>query len=194
MSAEVEGGAESIEQAGEQRQDAPRVYVADLAAYNNGYLHGVWVDATQEPAAMWEDVSTMLARSPVAGAEELAIHDYENFGPLQLSEYESIDTVSRIGRGYAEHGAAFLHWVSYIGTSDLSEIDRFEDAYLGTYESIRDLGEEMAGAEEIEGIVETHLPEFIQPYVSVDFEAFGRDLASDFHVAETSGGVFVFAP
>ena len=26
----------------------PSIYVADLAAYNNGYLHGVWIDATQE--------------------------------------------------------------------------------------------------------------------------------------------------
>ncbi|WP_202940975.1 antirestriction protein ArdA [Alteromonas macleodii] len=23
------------------------IYVADLAAYNNGILHGVWIDATQ---------------------------------------------------------------------------------------------------------------------------------------------------
>lgn len=25
-----------------------RVYVTDLAAYNNGFLHGVWIDATLE--------------------------------------------------------------------------------------------------------------------------------------------------
>ena len=25
-----------------------RIYVADLAAYNNGKLHGVWIDATQD--------------------------------------------------------------------------------------------------------------------------------------------------
>jgi hypothetical protein len=23
----------------------PKIYVADLAACNNGYLHGVWIDA-----------------------------------------------------------------------------------------------------------------------------------------------------
>ena len=25
----------------------PRIYVACLAAYNNGYLHGAWIDADQ---------------------------------------------------------------------------------------------------------------------------------------------------
>ena len=25
-----------------------RIYVADLAAYNAGYLHGVWIDASQD--------------------------------------------------------------------------------------------------------------------------------------------------
>jgi antirestriction protein len=25
----------------------PRIYVACLAAYNNGNLHGAWIDATQ---------------------------------------------------------------------------------------------------------------------------------------------------
>ena len=27
----------------------PRIYVACLAAYNNGHLHGAWIDAAQEP-------------------------------------------------------------------------------------------------------------------------------------------------
>ena len=30
----------------------PRIYVADLAAYNAGRLHGVWIDATQDVEAM----------------------------------------------------------------------------------------------------------------------------------------------
>ena len=28
--------------------DEIRIYVADLAAYNNGKLHGVWIDATSD--------------------------------------------------------------------------------------------------------------------------------------------------
>ena len=38
----------------------------------------------------------MLARSPMPGAEEWAIHDYEGFGPLRLGEYEDLGTISQI--------------------------------------------------------------------------------------------------
>lgn len=177
-----------------ERDDLPRIYVADLAAYNNGMLHGRWVDATQEPEQLWEQINTMLAASPIAGAEEFAIHDYDNFGPVRLSEYESIATVSRIARGFVEHGESFLHWVSYIGTSDPEGIDAFEDHYLGSYESYRDLGEELAGADEIDRLIEAHLPEFIQPYVRVDYEGFGADLASGCVAAEGNGAIYVFDP
>lgn len=176
------------------REDVPRIYVADIAAYNNGYMFGEWIDATQEPEAMWEQITGMLGRSPIPGAEEHAIHDFDNFGPVQLSEFESIDTVAKIGQGAMEHGRAFLHWVAYIGTSDPDGIDRFEDHYLGQYDSYRELGEELAGAEEIDRLIEEHLPEFIQPYVQVDYEAFGSDMASGCHTAEDDGAIYVFDP
>ncbi|MDR0779720.1 MAG: antirestriction protein ArdA, partial [Pseudomonadales bacterium] len=61
----------------------PRIYVACLAAYNNGILHGAWLDAAQEPEALQNEVRDMLAASPIAGAEEWAIHDYEGFGEIR---------------------------------------------------------------------------------------------------------------
>jgi len=42
-----------------------RIYVADLAAYNAGHLHGVWIDATLELDDIQAQVRTMLAASPV---------------------------------------------------------------------------------------------------------------------------------
>ena len=47
----------------------PRIYVVCLAAYNNGYLHGAWISAAQEPWSIYDDVKAMLAASPIAGAE-----------------------------------------------------------------------------------------------------------------------------
>ncbi|MCT8003625.1 antirestriction protein ArdA [Sphingomonas sanguinis] len=55
----------------------PRIYVACLAAYNNGYLHGTWIDADQDADQIRDEIAAMLARSPVEDAEEYAIHDYE---------------------------------------------------------------------------------------------------------------------
>jgi antirestriction protein len=53
----------------------PRIYVACLAAYNNGYLHGAWIDADQDTDQIRDEIAAMLARSPVEDVEEYAIHD-----------------------------------------------------------------------------------------------------------------------
>ncbi|WP_035551660.1 antirestriction protein ArdA, partial [Hyphomonas atlantica] len=51
-----------------------RIYVACLASYNNGHLHGRWIYANQSAAAIWALVSDMLKDSPIEEAEEWAIH------------------------------------------------------------------------------------------------------------------------
>ena len=76
----------------------PRIYVACLAAYNAGILHGAWIDADQPADDMYAAVREILAASPMPGAEEWAIHDYEGFGPLSLSEWESFERVSAIAQ------------------------------------------------------------------------------------------------
>ena len=55
-------------------QDPTRIYVACLASYNNGTLHGRWIDATQGEAHIWHETRAMLATSPEPDAEEWAIH------------------------------------------------------------------------------------------------------------------------
>jgi hypothetical protein len=42
----------------------PKIYVADLAAYNAGKLRGIWIDAAQEPDEIRAEVQAMLAGSP----------------------------------------------------------------------------------------------------------------------------------
>lgn len=52
-----------------------RIYVACLAAYNSGYLHGVWIDATAEIDDIQDQINSMLESSfvlqssPVEGAK-----------------------------------------------------------------------------------------------------------------------------
>ena len=62
------------------------IYVACLAAYNNGKLHGCWIDATQELDDIQDQINSMLVSSPEEDAEEYAIHDYEGFGSYSLGE------------------------------------------------------------------------------------------------------------
>ena len=64
----------------------PRFYVAYLAAYNSGNLHGAWMAAAQEPWSIYDDVKRCWRNPPVAGAEEWAIHDYEDFSGVGIEE------------------------------------------------------------------------------------------------------------
>jgi antirestriction protein len=173
---------------------APRIYVASLSDYNDGRLVGCWIDAAAEPDDLATEVSDMLARSPSPDAEEWAIHDYEGFGPLTLSEYEDLAIVSAVARGVVEHGEAFAHWAAVIGTADPEELARFEDAYLGVYESLERYAEEFLDDLGYLDAVEAAVPEGMQPYVNVDIAGFARDLelASDIVISEGSEGVHVF--
>ena len=76
------------------KKETPKIYVADLAAYVNGRLHGRWIEANQDPEDIHQEIQEMLAESPEPSAEEHAIHDYEHFGSFHLAEYEDIETVS----------------------------------------------------------------------------------------------------
>ena len=38
----------------------PRIYVASLSDYNAGILHGVWLDAAQEPDELQAHIDLML--------------------------------------------------------------------------------------------------------------------------------------
>ena len=133
-----EGGEQDENDEGPEqlRQAPPRIYVASLADYNEGRLHGAWLDVRGELRELEEGVRAMLAASKVPGAEEWAIHDYEGFAPLRLGEYESLERIARIGRGIARHGEAFKHWTAIEGITRLDLVTGFEDAYRGHWQSV----------------------------------------------------------
>lgn len=66
--------------------DTPKIYVADLEAYNSGKLVGQWMDLTDYDSAeeLMEAIQKFLIKS---GGEEYAIHDFENFPRSLYSEY-----------------------------------------------------------------------------------------------------------
>lgn len=43
--------------------DVPRIYVACLASYNNGTLHGAWIDCDQDADDIREEIADMLRKS-----------------------------------------------------------------------------------------------------------------------------------
>lgn len=153
-----------------------KIYVACLAAYNNGILHGRWIDATLGEDHIWEGIKTMLAASPIPRAEEHAIHDYEGFEGVSIREYDSVQHVAELAAFIEEHGAIAGKLVEHFG--DLEEAkEALEDRYCGVHSSVADFAQEIT--EET-----TQIPQNLQNYI--DYERMARDLEmSDILAIET---------
>lgn len=175
----------------EPRPDSARIYAASLSDYNNGRLHGAWIDADQDREAIGEAIEEMLASSHFGPAEEFAIHDYDGFGPVRLSEYESLEDIAKLGQGIAEHGQAYAYLAAHLDRAEWYLLDRFEDLYLGHWTSAGEYAEQFL--EDIGIDLDGIGPELLQPYITLDLDAFARDLADDYLMAEDpDGGVYVF--
>ncbi len=172
---------------------APRIYVASLSDYNAGRLHGEWIDASQEFEDIERAVKHMLARSPTPGAEEYAIHDHEGFGPLNIDEYLPLRAVARLAIGIAQHGAAFAAWAHGLDSVHLTDdyLDRFEEFYVGTFDSMLEFAQEQLDSWGID--FEEIGPEPLRPYIRFDLTAYARDLSYDHRIqTDPEGQVHVF--
>jgi len=151
----------------------PRIYVACLAAYNNGHLHGCWIEVGDDADAIREEIAAMLAASPIPAAEEAAIHDYDGFESVELDEYVSIDHVVALAAFIESHGTLGAKVLANF-CGDLSEAEAAFDGYAGAYES---------GADFAQNLTEdtTEIPSTMTPYI--DYEVMARDM-------ELNGDVF----
>jgi len=176
----------------------PRIYVASLSDYNAGDLHGEWIAADQDTDQLQADIEEMLATSPSTKrgetAEEWAIHDYAGFGGLLINEYESLERISRIASGIAEHGPAFAAWVDVCDGCD-EQLDDFLDHFIGQFDSRAAFGDQLVDDYDIERVLDQALPGFMRSFVQIDAERAVRELeiGGDLTVTEADEeGVYVF--
>ncbi len=166
-----------------------RIYVACLAAYNNAILHGWWIDADQGVEHIQEQVAAMLAASPEPDAEEWAIHDYEGFDGLSLSEWEGFTQVCEKADFVAEHGQLGAMIADYYGGDLKDAREALEDRYCGEWRNVTEYAEHLT--EETGGL--EGIPDHIAPYI--DYEAMARDMEAggDIITIETGlGEIHIF--
>ena len=173
----------------------PRVYVACLASYNNGTLHGAWINLEGADAdTIQEEIDAMLAASPAPDAEEYAIHDHEGLCGLLSGESASADELAEIAEAIEEIGddaEAFEAYCNCYGAngapSDL--VEQFREAFQGVWGSEQDFAENLA---DDTGLLDD-APETLRTYF--DWEAWTRDLfmGGDYSSHDVSGGVAVFS-
>lgn len=108
----------------------------------------------------------MLKASPIAGAEEHAIHDYEGFEGAQIEEYSSVEYVCAVAEFIEEHGILAGKLIEHFCNLEDAK-QALDDSYRGVYSSVADYARELT--EQC-----TNIPENLQLYI--DWEAMGRDI------------------
>lgn len=148
------------------QQGEIRIYVACLASYNSGILHGSWIDACQDLGTIWDDIKAMLKASPEKATEEYAIHDYEGFEGARIQEYTSVETVHALAAFIDEHGELGGKILEYYGDLDDART-ALNNNYHGVYKSVSEFAEELTEQT-------TEIPESLRHYI--DYERMARDL------------------
>ena len=149
-----------------------KIYVADLAKYNEGTLHGKWITLPNEH--LWNEVQEMLGSN-----EEWAIHDYE--APFNISEYEDLDKLNTIAEKYQELDDQDIKKINYLidnnGSTFDEAIEKYEDVDLYEDMSLEDMAYEL---------VENGCFGEINPTIAnyIDYEAIARDLSFDYTVID----------
>jgi antirestriction protein len=186
----------------------PRIYVACLASYNSGILHGKWIDATSDRDEMQEAIDAILRASPcpnvtvthaetgeeVPSAEEWAIHDYDTFP--DMGEYPGLDAVAEmadlIETAQDEHGISYDDFQPIANNwhGNLDDIRSALENFAGIYDTLRDYADEMAEeAMDAEGLAQNSTA---RRYF--DYDSYARDIEIEYTVIDCPSGVAVFYP
>jgi antirestriction protein len=188
---------EQVAPAEQSRRVSPQIWIGSLADYNKGDLHGKWLDAAREPEEIHGDIQAMLASGPAArrgeAPEEWGIFDYEGFGDLRLGEYEAIEDVARLAIGIAEHGMSFGAWVEEAGRENATA-ENFTEAYCGHFGSAADYAEQLVDDVEGKELLETAMPEWLRPYITIDYDALASDmeLGGDIFTARLKTAAYMY--
>ncbi len=167
--------------------DSPSVWVGCLAAYNNGILHGRWIDLDGlDVDELQEAIQAVLADSPEPAAEEWGFFDHSGFHGSNVSENPDLDKLIELVELLGEHGPAYAAYASMVG-EDYATGQGFEDAYRGEWESERAYAEDL-----FDGCYLSEVPENVQPYI--DYDKWAQDVFIDgcYSAPNPAGGVFVF--
>lgn len=115
----------------------PKIYVACLAAYNEGILYGSWIDIANDQDHLCEKIQVMLKNSPIKNASEWAIHDHD-FGGISISENEDLGHLVNLAEFINEHQELGIELLKFTH-NDLNESERLiNDCYYGEHKSEED--------------------------------------------------------
>ena len=175
------------------------IYIADLAAYNNGILHGKHVNVLGGIDSMRDCLKEVLETSPMLElygkeAEEWAIHDYEGFGNIRVN-YCGFETLYNLALLIEEYGE---YIVNELITGDYAYGDNMDqkieavhkimqDDYIGCYTSLQEYAHQF-----IDEVYSHKIPSHILLYIDYDQYARDLELGDVFTITEGFETVHIF--
>lgn len=157
-----------------------RIYAACLASYNNGTMHGEWIDVAGECIdEIRGQIQGIIDASPTPGAEEYAIHDYDdlpNFG--EHPDLQAIADYVQLVEEYEHLGADVVRAIVDNCKGNIGQAARdCGNAFI--YDCFGRYAEEVAD-EMLQGT---------DPSIACyfDYKAYARDLRHDYTVIEVGG-------
>tara|TARA_R100000773_G_C4206373_1_gene107153 strand:+ start:278 stop:880 length:603 start_codon:yes stop_codon:yes gene_type:complete len=169
----------------ENQEVQPVIYIACLASYNAGILHGEWIVPSSDEEELQEQINAILKTSSQPSAEEWAVHDYDNFH--DLGEYPSISDICKVQEAIEEHGYELVNaYLQY--HNDINSLDEIGDSYIGEYNSFQEYAEQYLMDCDSFSLI----PEHLQYYF--DYESYAKNLEYDYSVVESNKHtVFIFS-
>jgi len=150
-----------------------KIYIACLSSYNSGILHGAWIEPKADKDELEAQIAEMLKTSPSPDAEEYAVHDYDNFP--DLGEYPDLEKVIEVVEAIKLHGVTAVK--GFIDHWSLEDLEHFEDAFHGTFNSFKEFAEDYA-----EDCILVDCPEHIKNYI--DYEQIEQELSFSYMECE----------
>ncbi len=168
----------------ENKDIQPQIYIACLASYNSGILHGAWIVPSNDEEELQKQINAILKTSKQPFAEEWAIHAYDNFP--DLGEYPSIENICKVQNAIEQYDYELINaYLQY--NNDIDSLDSIDDSYMGEYDSFQEYAEQF-----LMDCDEFHMiPDHLQYYF--DYEQYARNLQYDYYVVESNNhGVYIF--
>ena len=162
-----------------------RIYIANLAAYNAGYLRGEWFDL---PATDEEIAETLERIGCGEHGAEYAIHDYESKYGLKADEYANIyelnEQINAIDELDDDDFNAFMAYLEAVSNDINEALNALDRCTLYAYcETLEDLAADL-----VENGCFGDIPDSIINYI--DYEAIARDLSYEGYVETTYGVLY----
>lgn len=149
-----------------------RVYVVDLAAYNDGLFRGKWITLPTTEEELYENLRNLTNNFE----NDYAIFDYE--APFEISEYVNLKKLNEIMETLSTQFQGVEYKVIEALATGLDGYEYMEDVEYTVHEAkdLEELGEQVIGSD---------IPNWIKYYF--DYERYASDMVINGNFVQGDG-------